>query len=83
MFLRDAERLTPAPSSAVADQRRLSDEAQRIVDDLRDVERITRASLAVGETAPSTIGLRDPAFWQRLAATRDHVAAFKQHVITP
>jgi hypothetical protein len=45
------------------------------------VERATRAALAVAETAPASIELRDVTFWRRLAATRDRIAAFTQFVI--
>jgi hypothetical protein len=74
----------PAPSAAqtrMAAEQRLGDAARRIAEDLGQVERATRAALAVAETAPATIELRDVTFWRRLAATRDRIAAFTHHVI--
>jgi hypothetical protein len=72
-------RLVPAPM--IEDTRDLGDEAQRIAGDLRQVERATRAALAVAESAPTTIELRDAAFWDRLAATSDRIAALIRQVI--
>jgi hypothetical protein len=57
-------------------------EARRIADDLREVERATRAALAVAEVAPGTIELRERTFWQRLAATSDRIAALRQRLTT-
>jgi hypothetical protein len=74
VFMPYAER-TARPAPFVADPRGLSDEARRIAEDLGQVEQATRAALAVAETAPIAIELRDRAFWQRLAATRDRIAA--------
>ena len=77
------------PSAAftrIAAEQYLGDSARRIAEDLGQVERATRAALAVGETAPATIELRDATFWRRLAATRDRIAAFTEHVnpnVTP
>jgi hypothetical protein len=82
LFMRDAEpapRLAPAPP--IDDTRQLSAEARRIAEELREVERATRAALAVGESAPDTIELRDPAFWRRLAATSDSISALKRQLV--
>jgi hypothetical protein len=59
----------------------LADAARRVADDLGRVERATRAALTVAETPPDTIELRDAAFWRRLAATRERVAAIKRQVV--
>ena len=70
---------SPMPSAAftrIAAEQHLGDAARRIADDLGQVERAARAALAVAETAPATIELRDATFWRRLAATRDRIAAF-------
>jgi RNA polymerase sigma factor (sigma-70 family) len=72
------------PSAAytrMAAEEHLGEAARRIADDLGQVERATRAALAVAEAAPATIELRDATFWRRLAATRDRIAAFTEHVI--
>jgi RNA polymerase sigma factor (sigma-70 family) len=90
LFVRDQQLAAPGavsgpmPSAAqtrVAADERLGDAARRISEDLGRVERATRAALAVAETAPATIELRDVTFWRRLAATRDRIAAFAQHVL--
>ncbi len=50
------------PSAAftrIAAEQHLGDAARRIAEDLGQVERATRAALAVAETAPATIELRD------------------------
>jgi RNA polymerase sigma factor (sigma-70 family) len=82
LFRHDAEpapRLAPAPP--IDDTRQLSDEARRIAEELRQVERATRAALAVGESAPDTIELRDPAFWRRLAATSESISVLKRQLV--
>lgn len=74
---------SPMPSAAstrMAAEQLLGDAARRIAEDLEQVERATRAAFAVAETAPATIELRDATFWRRLAATRDRIAAFTEHV---
>jgi hypothetical protein len=72
--------MASAASTRIAAEQGLSDAARRIAEDLTLVERATRAALAVAETAPATIELRDTTFWRRLAVTRDRIAAFTQHV---
>jgi DNA-directed RNA polymerase specialized sigma24 family protein len=74
-----ATKPTQTPTAAAAEER-LGDTTRRIASELEQVERATRAALAVAETAPATIELRDAAFWQRLASTRDRIAAFSQQV---
>ena len=90
LFVQDSAIATPtagsgamssAASTRIAAEQRLGDTARRIADDLGQVERAARAAFAVAETAPDTIELRDVTFWRRLAATRDRIAAFTQHVI--
>jgi RNA polymerase sigma factor (sigma-70 family) len=97
LFIQGGESATPAPgggsgstpsaaSTRIAADQHLGDAARRIAEDLGQVERATRAALAVAETAPATIELRDATFWRRLGATRDRIAAFTGHVnpnVTP
>ena len=62
----------------IEDPLSLAAAARRVADDLGQVERATRAALTVAETPPDTIELRDAAFWRRLAATRERIAALKR-----
>jgi hypothetical protein len=90
LFVPSGELAAPATASGstasaaqtrLAADQRLGDAARRIAEDLTQVERATRAALAVAETAPVSIELRDVTFWRRLAATRDRITAFTQFVI--
>jgi RNA polymerase sigma factor (sigma-70 family) len=79
VFVRDDEPAAPAPT--IEDTRPLGDEARHIAEELRQVERATRAALAVAESAPATIELRETAFWRRLAATSVRVAVLKRQLV--
>jgi hypothetical protein len=72
----------PAPGAQAVDRPGPGGEARRIAEDLREVEQATRAALAVAEVAPGTIELRERAFWRRLAATGDRIAAFRQQLMS-
>jgi RNA polymerase sigma factor (sigma-70 family) len=75
-----AASMPSAAHTRLAAEQRLGDAARRIAEDLTQVERAARTALAVAETAPVSIELRDVTFWRRLAATADRIAAFRQHV---
>ena len=75
-----SERMT-GPAPPIGDLLSLADAARRVADELGQVERATRAALTVAETPPDTIELRDAAFWRRLAATRERVAALKRQLV--
>jgi RNA polymerase sigma factor (sigma-70 family) len=82
VFVPDDERAPrAAPTPVIEDTHQVSDEARRIAEELRQVERVTVAALAVAESAPTTIELRDAAFWRRLAATSDRIAALKRQLV--
>lgn len=91
LFVRDVEPAAPrsasagtpklVPAPAIEDTRHLGGGARQIAEALRQVEGATRAALAIAESAPATIELRDPAFWRRLAATRERVAIFKRQLV--
>jgi hypothetical protein len=66
---------------SIEDPLSLADAARHVADDLGQVERATRAALTVGETPPDSIELRDAAFWRRLAATRERIAALKRQLV--
>jgi RNA polymerase sigma factor (sigma-70 family) len=78
---RTALRSQPAPAPLAEDRPGPGGEARRLAEDLRQVEHVTRAALAVAEIAPGTIELRERAFWRRLAATSDRIAALRQQLM--
>jgi hypothetical protein len=83
MFVPGDQRASRSAAIMAEETRRPSDAARQIAEELRQVERATRAALAVAETAPSTIELRDAAFWRRLAGTSERIAGLKRQLGGP